>query len=399
MHNQLFLKRLKHEVFEKWKSIRSVVDWTIALYAVVPTLFFAGMYYHSLWTSLPTWMMHIPLVVFILLLFIILSLGTVRSFLEDADSLFLMQNKFFVSRIVQNGIIYSTVVLACESILAIVVLLPLLRVGYAFSVSKILLLGFLLFSITLLQQFLRRFISVRIQNNWELTIVRSTGTILMIILLLFEIYIFLVFSYLSGFFLILHLIAISFFIKDRLQFHRFFLSEIEEERKAAMSILSFIIRSGGHVQQSSTSIKPRLFPKSKRLWKKEDRIHYVTEAFIKQYIRNPLHIRFYLMVTMYSSVIIFIAPWWLTLLMLLFVIFALYKQMDEKWTVFANHIWVRLHVEQGEVLFSRAKAITFMCIPAVIWYGIISLSIVNVAIAAIIFLLLIAIGIRYILFP
>ena len=50
MIKQQFYKRLRHELERKWKSIRSVTDWTVALY-IIPALIFMGIYYRSLWIN------------------------------------------------------------------------------------------------------------------------------------------------------------------------------------------------------------------------------------------------------------------------------------------------------------------------------------------------------------
>ncbi|WP_244306124.1 ABC transporter permease, partial [Bacillus cereus] len=51
MIKQQFYKRLRHELQRKWKSIRSVTDWTVALYIIIPALIFMGIYYRSLWIN------------------------------------------------------------------------------------------------------------------------------------------------------------------------------------------------------------------------------------------------------------------------------------------------------------------------------------------------------------
>lgn len=51
MIKKQFYKRLFYEFHMKWKSIRSVTDWTVALYIIIPALVFSGIYYRSLWTK------------------------------------------------------------------------------------------------------------------------------------------------------------------------------------------------------------------------------------------------------------------------------------------------------------------------------------------------------------
>ncbi len=42
MIKQQFYKRLRHELERKWKSIRSVTDWTVALYIIIPSTYIYG---------------------------------------------------------------------------------------------------------------------------------------------------------------------------------------------------------------------------------------------------------------------------------------------------------------------------------------------------------------------
>ncbi len=87
MIKQQFYKRLRHELERKWKSIRSVTDWTVALY-IIPALIFMGIYYRSLWINELSTEETIYFGLGLLAFYLVTYPRGVRSFFEQADSLF-----------------------------------------------------------------------------------------------------------------------------------------------------------------------------------------------------------------------------------------------------------------------------------------------------------------------
>ncbi len=90
MIKKQFYKRLRHELGRKWKSIRSITDWTVALYIIIPALIFMGIYYRSLWMEELSIGETVYFGLGLLVFYVITYARGVRSFFEQADSLFLI---------------------------------------------------------------------------------------------------------------------------------------------------------------------------------------------------------------------------------------------------------------------------------------------------------------------
>ncbi|MFB9757593.1 ABC transporter permease [Ectobacillus funiculus] len=126
---------------EKFKMVRSVVDWTSALYFIIPALIFGAMYYRSLWDQIPNWPLylfgttfsewepqlqeHIAFSVVLFVLYSVTYFRSIRSFLEEADSLFLLQALSLLRSIIIRGIVYSFIRICFTNIVCIALLLPI----------------------------------------------------------------------------------------------------------------------------------------------------------------------------------------------------------------------------------------------------------------------------------
>lgn len=227
MNKQIFYKQLLHEWTQKWNTIRSIVDWTIALYFVIPALVFACMYQSSLWHTPPDWVTYIPLPIACTLLFVLTSFGSVRSFLEPGDSLFLIQHPHFLRSIIVRGMWYTFCKVCLLHVIIFAYTLPIFVKGYNLNIFQVLIL--LLFHIFMIyiQMFLNRYWTVRIQKKWEqkllhliswgiMVLVFSTG----VFLLTQFAYVIFLYGPLLGFFLQLC-------IRHKLHYQRFFLQEAE----------------------------------------------------------------------------------------------------------------------------------------------------------------------------
>ncbi len=112
MIKKQFYKRLRHELGRKWKSIRSITDWTVALYIVIPAFIFMGIYYRSTMDG--------RIIDGRDCLFRIKSTRIlcdyiwkrVRSFFEQADSLFLISYPAHMQKLIQYGMTYTFIRIA-----------------------------------------------------------------------------------------------------------------------------------------------------------------------------------------------------------------------------------------------------------------------------------------------
>ncbi len=139
MIKQQFYKRLRHELERKWKSIRSVTDWTVALYIIIPAFIFMGIYYRSLWIHELSMEETIYFGLGLLVFYLITYLRGVRSFFEQADSLFLISYPAHMQKLVQYGMIYTFVRIAIMNVIVVVIMLPVLMKGIKVTEIQIIL--------------------------------------------------------------------------------------------------------------------------------------------------------------------------------------------------------------------------------------------------------------------
>ncbi|SFI01434.1 MULTISPECIES: ABC transporter permease [unclassified Bacillus (in: firmicutes)] len=374
MIRTLFYKRLFHEMKRKWKAVRSVVDWTIALYAVVPVLVFSWIYYASLWKNGPKDEDVLYLSIGLFVFYISTYSRGVRSFLEQADSLFLIQFPDRIKQMMKYGMIYSFCRICFTSALVTILFLPiLLKSLHGTGIQAFFCFVFLTyfrFALSLLQ----RYIDVRFHKQWQVIIIKN------ILFCVGIVYIGLACRYIlqHPFYTILFfvfLLIISFFlVKEKMEYHRFFFKEIEKEKGEEMRWTTQIMAIGGQVQKPTTTAKPWLFPRSKRILLGNSNDARIIEAFLKEYFRSGDASGFYIQVIFASAIAIWRAPWWIAVIVISFALFAIYRYSSDKWKVFSGKLFLQLYCPEGKILWLSQKAKAYLIIPALCVYGIAALA-------------------------
>ncbi|MGF9965886.1 ABC transporter permease [Bacillus rhizoplanae] len=374
MIRKLFYKRLFYELKRKWKAVRTVVDWTIALYGVVPVLVFSWIYYTSLWKNGPE---DEEVLYWFIGLFIFYSTTfsrSVRSFLEQADSLFLIQFPNRIKQMMNYGIVYSFCRICFTSALVTILFLPIfLKSLHGTGIQAFFCFVFLScfrFTLSLIQ----RYIDVRFHKQWQVIIIKN------ILFFVGIIYVGMTCRYIlqQSFYVILFffflVIASFFLVKEKMQYHRFFFKEIEKEKGEEMRWTTKIMAVGGQVQKPTNAAKPWLFPRSKRILIGNSNDVRIIEAFLKEYFRSGDAGGFYIRIIFVSANAIWFAPWWIALLVVLFALFAIFRYSSDIWKVFSGKLFLQLYCSEGKKLWLSQKAKGYLFIPALFVYGIVVLA-------------------------
>lgn len=121
---------LWRRVTAHWKNQRdnlaTVVDWVVMLYIIVPGLLLGGGLYRELWTSpLPGWVQFLPLQAVVGILLFMFS-GRVLLFFEEADTLYLRQQREWMKGLMIGGMAYSHAVSTIKGLIISVLALPIL---------------------------------------------------------------------------------------------------------------------------------------------------------------------------------------------------------------------------------------------------------------------------------
>ncbi|ATI52562.1 ABC transporter permease [Bacillus cereus group sp. BfR-BA-01445] len=374
MIKQQFYKRLRHELGRKWKSIRSITDWTVALYIIIPAFIFIGIYYRSLWTEELSMGETIYFGLGLLAFYVITYGRGVRSFFEQADSLFLISYPAHMQKLIQYGMTYTFIRIAITNVLVVVAMLPVLMKSIGVTKIQVVLFWLFFTVFRFLLSLLTRFIHVRVGKRWLLWITKNV--IFSISLSFFGLSLFLIYK--NPFYSILSIglavFLIIVLITEKLNYKNYFFKEIEKEKEESMRWTSGIMQVGGHAAKpSSSNKKPWMFPRSKKfLGKKTD--YRIVESFLKEFFRTSSARIFYIQIVCISTVSIIMSPKWIVAIILAFVLFAISRYARDYWTEFAKKMFLHLYCDEGKLLLLRWKADRYLLLPVILLYGIVILS-------------------------
>ncbi len=374
MIKQQFNKRLRHELQRKWKAIRSVTDWTVALYIIIPALIFIGMYYRSLWVKELSMEETVYFGLGLLAFYFVTFSRGVRSFFEQADSLFLISYPNHMRRLMKIGMIYTLIRIAITNAIVVFIMLPILMKSMGATIIQIVLFWIFFTVFRFMLSLLTRFINVRVGKRWVLLIIKDV--IFSFSLIFFGISVF--FIYKNPLYSILFIGLAALFtivlVKEKMNYKNFFFKEVEKEKEESMRWTVGIMQVGGHAAKpSSSNKKPWMFPRSKKiLGKKSD--SRIVEAFLKEFLRTSSTLMFYVQIVCISTVSIIVTPQWITAIILVFAIVAISLYARDYWNEFTKKMFLHLYCDEGELLLLRWKADRYLLLPVVFMYGTVILS-------------------------
>ncbi|WP_366922107.1 ABC transporter permease [Metallumcola ferriviriculae] len=134
---KLFLNRLANEWKFQYGVWKTVFDWTIILYVVVPTIIIIVRQYLLLLHNVPPQFKLMPLELYVGIVFLITWRGRIRLFLEQADQLFLNQNDHWYGGLLKMSIFYYLVKSVVISAALFAVLAPIFFQIYSFTWGQI----------------------------------------------------------------------------------------------------------------------------------------------------------------------------------------------------------------------------------------------------------------------
>ncbi|MDJ1475249.1 ABC transporter permease [Bacillus sp. LS15-K4] len=374
MIKRQFYKRLRHELRRKWKSIRSITDWTVALYIIIPVLIFMGIYYRSLWIEELSMEETVYFGLGLFAFYVITYSRGVRSFFEQGDSLFLISYPAHMQKLIQYGMTYTLIRIAITNVIVVVAMLPVLMKSIGVTKVQIVLFWLFFTAFRFMLSLLTRFIHIRVGKRWLLWIIKNV--MFSISLTFFGVSLFLIYK--NPFYSILSIglavFLIIALIKEKLNYKNCFFKEVEKEKEESMRWTSGIMQVGGHTAKpSSSNKKPWMFPRSKKFLgkKKESRI---VESFLKEFFRTSSARIFYIQILCISTVSIIMSPRWIAAIILAFTLVAISRYARDYWNEFTKKMFLHLYCDEGKLLVLRWKADRYLLLPVLLLYGIVILS-------------------------
>lgn len=329
---RLFMQRL----FEEWKFqfgiIRSVIDWTVVVYILIPGAIIFGFIYQSWWVEAPQWIESLPVGTVFVLFYLSAWSGHLRTFVQDADKLFLIKHEKLFLRLKLSGFVYSLIFHMFVMAVITCVFLPFLLRFYQLTILQVVSL-FVLFTMI---KWLIMALKVKVvkiegrffQRLFTLLLFLMLGTALTYIYRIWaDEQIWLLFLICSVFILIMIMLYIPYLNR---------LSEIETnlmiEKIERTKYINLIFNFSYEIEKTNiiTRKRPLLFRKSQRIFKRRTPQRGFLELFFKVFMRNPIHILgFFQMIAISSFAITVLPPMWLKI-----TIFS--------GGLFVLHIWVGL---------------------------------------------------------
>lgn len=282
---RLFRKRLADHWNYQIGVVRTVVDWIIALYLIMPALAIGAYQYYRWWQAEPPWIAHVPLLVIAFALFFFTTSGTVRLFVEEGDQLFMLQRDAWFRGVMRRGIGYT---IACHGLLsaaAIALLAPLLHLHYGWSFVRLIAFALFVWLFRVDAALIVRLLAAS-YSGWRYWL--RYALLLPLFAILF------VPAAVSLPQWPLALIAASLLLaataawlaKLRLDRRGAFFHDVEYERTQRMRIAAFVVRDVIERKPRARRMRPLLWRRSNRLFRKRTPANGLAETCVKSFYRS-----------------------------------------------------------------------------------------------------------------
>ncbi|MEW9500734.1 ABC transporter permease [Jeotgalibacillus marinus] len=126
MKQDLFFVRLKKDWRYQTNIITSVLDWTIYVYAIIPSLFFLFVFYRSWWVAPPEWLELIYWTGWVFFLCLLSLTKRWRTYLYEADTIFLVRRSRWIEGMLKVSFYYNIGSSLIFSAVCLFLLLPYL---------------------------------------------------------------------------------------------------------------------------------------------------------------------------------------------------------------------------------------------------------------------------------
>ncbi|MBN8200906.1 MULTISPECIES: ABC transporter permease [Bacillaceae] len=359
--SSLFLGRLINSWKYQFGIFRSIADWTIMVYLVVPGAVIFGMIYRSWWLEAPEWIADLPIFILFFLLYIFSWLGNFRPFIQEADKVFLVKNKSLYLGMRKWGFGYSLLFQAISTGAMIALLLPFLKNSYFLQWSQI--IALLIFFIPMKWVIMTiSYYLKRIEGKFKRYVICF---LLFVLLSWFSQLVYSLWNFgavlpvymISAVLLSGTLMRVSRMLKkiSALDF------EIMLEQEEKTKYIKWIFMMAPEIEKPAISMrtKPLLFRNSRRIFKKRTPITGLIELFIKIFIRNPSYIFSYFQIISVSAAgIISIPPLWIKVIVSGVFLFLMYTWLSITWDkAIMSHPFTKKYSEKDFYFTARNRTV------------------------------------------
>ncbi|MDQ0176890.1 ABC transporter permease [Bacillus chungangensis] len=365
---RLFFQRNKQEWKYQYRAIMSIFDWTIILYILVPALFFSGLVYRSWWLETPQWAEGLPVAFLFVLLFLLLWNGHFRTYIKDADRIYLLKKEALFIGLKKYGIRFHYIFEIMIAALLIAIIAPIWMKGFSMSVGSLLLLGATWLA--------HKWLIMSIKRKWIIFPVKWKRfgfqfAVIFILMITWGV------SYYAIILQQIWLLASLSFVQMMLSFYLMkksytsvdtFEEDLVIEEQEHVKYIQFIFTFSFEIEKAGKAPSrrsPRLFANSRHIFKNRTPRNAFIEMFIKVMLRNRKYFLSYLqLLGVTNAVVLLLPPIWMKILLSLGSLFMLRMWIALMWSkVMVHHpilLKYRNHPASGE---SRKFVVIVMMVP------------------------------------
>ncbi|WP_100012820.1 ABC transporter permease [Lentibacillus sediminis] len=315
---QLIKKRALQEFHLKWGVFRSVLDWSVIVYMVLPVLVILPFVYIEAWTDINLyWNENLPYFLLVAALLLLASSGNFRTFLLEADLLFLIQKRALLRRMKQHGFLLSFVQAFFSTMLLVVLALPVFAQAYDASFTEVLSIFLALLSFNLFGMSIRR-IAKRKWHKWFLILVSAAVYLLLIVNM--PPY------FLGSITALLAIVIMSYHLTRTANTTRATLKELEIEREEKNKYIKLILNFSTETEKPvvyKRNTPYLLFRNSENIFKERNSSNGLLELIFKAFLRNKTYLISYYQVVIVAIIAISLLPFWLKWVVFLCFVFFL----------------------------------------------------------------------------
>src|SRR5665648_75460 len=369
---KLFWQRLASDWKYQYEAWRTVVDWVVALYIVIPGLGLFIYEYLGWWREMPSLLIYANLNAFLGIVFLFTWLGTTRIFLEEADQLFLLQKKAWIRQLIKLSLGYTIGFNMIISSLFFLILAPFL-VHYGVSPREIVWMTLFTIGFKTCMGLAKQFVELRYMS-WIQYLVRTVLMVMAGVYWRQSVYYLISDStlfYLSLIVLSGVLVGLLF---RRVTLRGTFFLDVVREKNARLRLIKLLLQKMGTYEKKPmfTWKRPLFFRSSNLLFKKRTPVNGLVEMFLKAESRNGKDVTAYFRMLGMGFVAIIIFPsayGWLLWVAFSLVITAFIGLL---WRAAMNNPFVCLFPWLSETKVPAArKSIFLMALPGQLFLGLV----------------------------
>lgn len=358
---RIFWQRMVQDWRFQLRAFRSIADWTIWLYLIIPTIVIFLFMYRSWWLqAAPGWIEWVPLSLFFLVGSLFSWGGAFRTYTDEADKVFLIKKEGLFLNLKKWGFGYSVLYQALLSLMVVVILLPFMINHY--QLTGLHAFSFFLYIVGL--KYLLMYVKFQMRKI-EMKTIRMIITLVLFILL--GRFSFSISSlWIDGQFTILMIISVFFTTMGLflyiplLRKNSLFDLWIATERDEKLKMVNMIYQMSYDIEKPKvySRKKPWLFRNSFLIFKKRTVKNGFLELFMKVFIRNSSYVLAYVQISsVTAAALIVVPPLWIKMLIFVGFLFMLSIWFEGIWErIVLSHPFTKKYKEHASYFSAKQTA-------------------------------------------